>query len=733
MKRVLSLLMAVLMLFGTVMSVTVAPLAAESDYTYEELMDGTVSITGYSGKVSETEPRTQIPRELDGKTVSTIGVGAFASYHSSDVIDVELPTTVKKIDIAGFNTANMLQFIMLNEGLEEIGMMAFSHSDLISEIHLPSTLKKLAEDAFDYMDSLSAITVSAANPYFTAVDGVLFNVDKTVLLKYPQHKSGSSYVVPDTVTKINPNAFNNSTLTTVELPASLTEVEDGAFSDCSQLTSVIYHSTKSDWAKIAIQDNNEPLLNAQMTYICREHQWDDGVVAPEATCGSKGIITYTCTECGETRTEEIPATGEHQYGKGDVAVQPTCINEGYRVYTCSVCGDSYAESIPATGVHNYDSGVVTKEPTCSEEGVITYTCVDCGVDSYTDKIPATGAHTVATKEEVIEEATCGAEGSKTVITYCTVCSQELSRTAQSIPATGEHSEASREEIVEEATCSKAGRKDIVTYCTVCHQELSRTTQSIPATGKHTLATKEEIIEEATCVKKGSEYVITYCSVCQQELERKKVELPATGEHQYKKTVTKATLTKDGSIVVKCAVCNKLQSSQSIPAPTDITLEKIGYVFKGSAIEPKVYVKDAKGKTIAASNYTVTYLNNTDVGRATAVVAFKGNYSGTKQLNFRLIPKTTQITALTSTKNSFAVKWMKINNCDGYQVIYWEKGQYSKAKTLTVSSKASPYKKITGLTKGKNYYVQVRTYKKVVINGKNKIYYGRWSTRQHVKI
>ncbi|MBP3413562.1 MAG: S-layer homology domain-containing protein, partial [Oscillospiraceae bacterium] len=52
-----------------------------------------------------------------------------------------------------------------------------------------------------------------------------------------------------------------------------------------------------------------------------EHVWGEGVVTKEATCKDAGVMTYTC-ECGETKTEEIPATNEHNY-----------VN-----YICSVCG-----------------------------------------------------------------------------------------------------------------------------------------------------------------------------------------------------------------------------------------------------------------------------------------------------------------------------------------------------------------------------------------------------------
>lgn len=94
-----------------------------------------------------------------------------------------------------------------------------------------------------------------------------------------------------------------------------------------------------------------------------------------ATCGEEGEKTYTCSECGETYTEVLVATGEHSYendcdkscdvcGKtrsvshtytSKTTKKATCGEEGEKTYFCSVCGDSYTEDISATGKHSYDN------------------------------------------------------------------------------------------------------------------------------------------------------------------------------------------------------------------------------------------------------------------------------------------------------------------------------------------------------------------------------------------
>ena len=115
--------------------------------------------------------------------------------------------------------------------------------------------------------------------------------------------------------------------------------------------------------------------NGSVTIVCPGHKWDNGTVTTNPGCESEGVMTYTCTVCGDTYTEAIPAAG-HNYDKGVVTTNPGCESEGVMTYTCTVCGDTYTEAIPAAG-HNYES-VVTTPATCTADGVKTITCTVCG-------------------------------------------------------------------------------------------------------------------------------------------------------------------------------------------------------------------------------------------------------------------------------------------------------------------------------------------------------------------
>jgi len=94
-----------------------------------------------------------------------------------------------------------------------------------------------------------------------------------------------------------------------------------------------------------------------------------------------------CSVCGEILVEQeiIPALGgsetepdpgegeecEHNYDDGEIITIPTCTEDGLAIYTCLDCGETITEEIPAEG-HEFDDGVETAE------GTIVYTCIVCG-------------------------------------------------------------------------------------------------------------------------------------------------------------------------------------------------------------------------------------------------------------------------------------------------------------------------------------------------------------------
>ncbi len=164
-----------------------------------------------------------------------------------------------------------------------------------------------------------------------------------------------------------------------------------------------------------------------------EHSWDDGVVTRESNCSYAGEIIFTCENCGETRSEEIPARSHdyewvvtteattehdglkekeckncghvdesevipriepevcsHPAPRRSVVVKPgtCCSREVVNIY-CNQCGELVTEN----GLRNYNPNNhidfterITKQATYNEEGEREYTCTGCGY-KYTEPIP----------------------------------------------------------------------------------------------------------------------------------------------------------------------------------------------------------------------------------------------------------------------------------------------------------------------------------------------------------
>ena len=201
--------------------------------------------------------------------------------------------------------------------------------------------------------------------------------------------------------------------------------------------------------KLKVDANTDCTVGGTWTYECsypgcgykttREvvpsaHSYGSGVVTKAATQTEDGIITYTCTVCGKTKTESIPATGGtcvngHTYGDWELVRSASCTTAGEQKAVCKVCGDVKTQTIPATG-HSYGDYVTMKNSTCIEAGYKIRSCSKCGAEDRTTLPYADHKMTVITNKE----ATCISDG--ITVQQCSVCNRTIETTT---PATGVHS------------------------------------------------------------------------------------------------------------------------------------------------------------------------------------------------------------------------------------------------------------------------------------------------------
>jgi chitodextrinase len=544
-------------------------------------------------------------------SVKTIGVCAF--YGCTNLTDVTMGNGVTTIDNRAFYNCANLQNITISNNVKSIEYLAFGLTD-IKNIHIPGGVTSIADDAFESCNNLTSITVSDSNKYYSSDEyGVLFNKNKTVLIKCPVNNPTTNYIIPGSVKSIDDEAFYMcKNLTGIVIPNSVSTVGNYAFAMCSKLTSVAipdgvttlgesafyyctglanitipdsvtligkqaflgcsklkdvyYPGTEVQWKKISIGSNNNPLTKATIHYNYNSHTHSYDAVVTVPSCTENGYTTYICG-CGDTYVaDEVEATG-HLYE--ETVIVPTCTSTGYTVFTCSNCGDSYEVEDDVLGHEITKVIAETVAPTCTTDGFeAVMGCTRCDYTEGGYIIDAVG-HTEA--EAIVEnniEATCTSYGSYDSVIYCTSCNAEISRETFIIDILA-HTEG--ESVVENevpSTCGADGSYDNVVYCTVCCEELYRETVIIPALGVHTKGgTVEENRIEPTCVESGSYDMVAYCLICGVELNRTTISIEATGEHVYANIIEEVepSCTEDGYVVKACSCSDDVYEKTILPA------------------------------------------------------------------------------------------------------------------------------------------------------------------------
>lgn len=151
-----------------------------------------------------------------------------------------VPEGVKWILSDAFYGSEYLQSVTLPEGLESINDYAFGSCGELKEILFPASLKSIGFGAFSNCFEMKAFSVSADNPNFSVMDGVLFNKNKTELFLYPCGREETSYSIPNTVQRIGDGAFYEcDELISIIIPDSVTEIGKGAFRECGSLSDLV--------------------------------------------------------------------------------------------------------------------------------------------------------------------------------------------------------------------------------------------------------------------------------------------------------------------------------------------------------------------------------------------------------------------------------------------------------------------------------------------------------------
>lgn len=182
------------------------------------------------------------------KNLQTVKLGVGISYVSNEMFynctalqNISLPNSLQYISTTAFRGCTSLKSIQLPESLDSLGDYVFLDCESLSNIVLPKSLHAIGHSCFSGCNELSTIKVSPANPYFSTDGKAIFNKDKTVLYTTIPL---TSYNIPSTVRELRDHAFSEQeSMTSITLPEGLVNISSSAFRYCSKLEHLVIPST----------------------------------------------------------------------------------------------------------------------------------------------------------------------------------------------------------------------------------------------------------------------------------------------------------------------------------------------------------------------------------------------------------------------------------------------------------------------------------------------------------
>lgn len=182
----------------------------------------------------------RFPKGRGGAYSIPNGVSCIGGHAFDDCIkltSIDIPGSVKSIGGYAFYECKGLSNINISDGVEEIELRAFDGVENCEKLYIPKSVRDIGSYAFDYVGKLKEFIVSEDNMHYSSENGVLFNKNKTELIKCPRGKTGT-YTIPNSVEYLTKSAFSYCSLDSINLPSNLESIEDDVFSVCKELTSI---------------------------------------------------------------------------------------------------------------------------------------------------------------------------------------------------------------------------------------------------------------------------------------------------------------------------------------------------------------------------------------------------------------------------------------------------------------------------------------------------------------
>ena len=536
--------------------------AAEERYQegnfYYTVTDGEATIVGTD---EAPDGELVIPGTIGGYPVTAIGKDAFS----------------REYGITG---------VTISEGVAAIGEEAFENCTGLETVSIPASVTSIGKDAFYGCSSIENFVVDENNGFYSDDNcGVLFNKNKTELIKYTTGHERISYTIPDTVETIKESSFSRAyNLKNITIPDGVTSIEQFAFSSCFDLVSV------------------------------------------EIPFGVEVIERDTFLMCENLTTVIIPDS-------------VTVIERAAFDQCCKLSNVTIPDSLKSIGAAAFQS--------CN----LTSIAIPSGVES------------------IGNYAFCANPLTEVII-------------AEGVKSIG----ASAFEWCEDL-------------------ESVKIPNSVTEIGWYAFGYSIEDLgeSEGTYIYKTEGFTVIggECSAAHRYAKEYDLEFTDdnSNDHSFTTVSEKATFEKDGSKVASCE-CGETKT-EAYPAAASVTLSTEKYVYNGKNRTPKVTVKDREGKVLAKNvDYKLSVASKrSGIGRYTVKVTLIGNYEGTKNVFFYILPGvTSEVKASAQTASSVKLSWKAVDGAKGYKVYRYSPSRKAYVLAGTTATTSITVSKLLAGTK-----------------------------------
>lgn len=271
--------------------------------------------------------------------------------------ELVIPADVTAITPTAFRGCRTVERVVIPEGVTTLGADLFNSCEALETVVIPQSVTSIDDSAFAWCTSLKTVIYGGDE---AAWEAILAETDNRFLQEaycccnvadsgfcgpytYSVQADGTALVLDysgEGEELILPAAMNGY---------PVTAVYSGVFRELTSLCDVYYAGDASQWAAIAIGDENMPLIEARLHCGTNGAHWEAQDILYDSTCTEPGEEAIACA-CGYTDTRPILPPG-HRYTALET-VTPTCMSEGYTVYQCDECGDIVTDDI-LTPAHSF--------------------------------------------------------------------------------------------------------------------------------------------------------------------------------------------------------------------------------------------------------------------------------------------------------------------------------------------------------------------------------------------